>query len=391
LTWTAPSNNGANDVSLQIVGGAVEVFDNGRLVASRWLSRTSSITLTGGLNTVNEFDLGITPAGIPTTINLRTDDDWVNLGGNARSLQNLKGAVTIHGVGGDNGILVNDRADTGQRSALISSSSIIGLAPAPIQYRNINWLNIFSGTGRRSTYSITGSPGEVDFSDYGTGDGVYISSASGRVYASSHAQDYVTFYGPASGSNTFSGAQTWDRMAGSGYSNVAFNFPIVTAYSFSTGDVANLDGASTGVNTFTGNPTSSELSGPGYNILVNGFATVNVTSHSSGDAANLDGASTGCEFIAAIDAAEVGGDLVNGPFTTRAEIFGSGYTIKTSGFTHVTGRSHSTLDQAVLADFNQGYSTDSQGNVFVNDHGFMIAAMGFSAGSVTSDLGRVLN
>jgi hypothetical protein len=387
LTWTAPSNNGANDVSLMIAGGFVEVFDNRLLVASKPLNRTSSITLTGGLNTVNDFVLAATPAGIPTTINLRTGDDWVNLGGSARSLQSLKGEVTVNGIGGDNGIVVYDTADTSQRSATIGSASITGLAPAPIEYSNVNWLNLFSGTGPNSYYTITGSPSEVGFSDNGAGDSVVISSALGRVYASSHAQDSVTFEGPASGSNSFTGAPTWDMLAGSGYSNVAFNFPSVRAYSFAAGDVANLDGASTGLNSFTGNPGYSQLYGQGYFIRVLNFETVNATSHSSLDTADLYGANSLSDFFrAAVDMAD-GGDPATGPFVSQASMSGPGYQINASGFANVTGHSNGSNvaeDFASLRDVNHNYSTDAQGNVFIHDHGFNVAAMGFPAGSVTT-------
>jgi hypothetical protein len=385
LNWTAPSNNGANDISLRIVGWDVEVFDNGRLVASKLLSRTSAITLTGGLNTINDFVLGVTPAGIPTTINLRTGDDWINLGGSARNVQNLKGAVTINGVGGDNGIVVYDLADTGTRIATISSTSITGLAPAPIQFSNMYWLNIFSGTGPGSRYAITGSPSDVDFGDYGTGDSVTISSTSGRVYTWSHALDSVAFDGPTSGSNTFTGAPTWDRMAGSGFSNTAFNFPSVTANSHSVSDIANLDGASTGLNTFSADLTSAALSGLGYFIQVESFATVNVTSHSSGDAAYLHGISSFYQnlFDAGVGP-QVGGNRVTGPFMSWARLTGAGYAINTTNFTTASCFSSSANDFARLADVNGNYSTDSQGNVRINDGGYLVAAMGFPAGSVTT-------
>jgi hypothetical protein len=385
LTWTAPSNNGTNDVSLQIVGGAVEVFDNGRLVASKPLFRTSSVTLTGGLNTVNDFEIDSTAAGVPTMINLRTGHDWVFLGGKTGSVQGLKGALSIRGVGGHSGVDVYNTADTGPHTATIGSTGITGLAPATIQYKGVSAVDVYGGTGPDSSYTITGSPGDLYFEDHGTLDSVVINSTSGRVLAASYAQDWVTFNGPSSGTNTFTGNPTSERLAGKGYANTAYYFPLVTANSHSAGDVANLDGASTGVNQFSGNPVNSLLFGQGYWILVNQFATVNATSHSSGDAANLDGAIFGSNvFIAAVDV-PVGGDPATGPYISRASMSSSSYHINTSGFANVTGTSHSALDWALVGDVNHNYSTDAQGNVFINDHGFTVAAMGFPAGSVTTD------
>src|SRR5439155_18571927 len=116
LTWTAPAKLSTNAVLLTIANGNVEVFDNGQLVASQAVASTSAITLTSVAGSMNTFDIRFTPAGIPTTINLRSPNDQVYVGDDSQSqasplqsgspagagsgVQNIRGTLTI--VGPDN-------------------------------------------------------------------------------------------------------------------------------------------------------------------------------------------------------------------------------------------------------------------------------------------------
>jgi hypothetical protein len=66
-------------------------------------------------------------------------------------------------------------------------------------------------------------------------------------------------------------------------------------------------------------------------------------------------------------------------------MFASSYAITTSNFANATGYSNSVQDSAVLKDGNRNFSTDAQGDVFIKDGGYSVAAMYFPLGSVMTN------
>jgi hypothetical protein len=88
--------------------------------------------------------------------------DIVNLG-EAGSLQNIRGAVSVSGrdptTGTSLNLRVHDEADGTGRTATISDSAIVGLAPAAISYQGdaVDLLYVWGGTGA-NTFTVTNTP-----------------------------------------------------------------------------------------------------------------------------------------------------------------------------------------------------------------------------------------
>jgi hypothetical protein len=109
----------------------------------------------GALKTVNARGttgpLAIDDRGSPTY-------DVINVG-NAGSVQNIQGPVTIYGWPNDTQLNVDDSADLTGRSMTISAGAITGLAPAAINYQTdaLNILTVYGGPGA-NIFTVTGTP-----------------------------------------------------------------------------------------------------------------------------------------------------------------------------------------------------------------------------------------
>ncbi len=71
-----------------------------------------SLTLNGGGSGGNTFTVQATPSGVPVTINAGAGDDVVNVGSAANSIDNVLGALTVNGQGGNNILNINDGGNT---------------------------------------------------------------------------------------------------------------------------------------------------------------------------------------------------------------------------------------------------------------------------------------
>ena len=71
----------------------------------------ASLILNGGGSGGNTFTVQATPSGVPVTINAGAGDDVVNVGSAANSIDNLLGALTVNGQGGNNILNINDQGN----------------------------------------------------------------------------------------------------------------------------------------------------------------------------------------------------------------------------------------------------------------------------------------
>jgi hypothetical protein len=341
LTWTAPAGN--NSITLTVANSTIEVLDNNQLVASQALASTSSVCLTGATTAKNSFNIPMTPAGIATTINLKSSTDWVAVGDSNTGAQNIQGALTINGAGGSDSVLVNDQADRAPVPATIGSSGITGLAPAAINFSGLAQLTVESSAYAGSNYTITGTPGTTNFYESSGHASVTVRSTVGNVSVFGVGSDVVNLYGGSAGANTFTAYPSVASLKASGYVDQAFSFATVEAYSTTSMDTALLLGANTGTNHFTAQPASSSMTGAGYDNIANNFVNVHAQSYSRSDRADLYGAWTsGNTFYAT---------------STYAQMVGSGYSYLATSFQHVTGHSNSATDIAYLIGPSSGTNT----------------------------------
>jgi hypothetical protein len=349
LVWTAPST-GPNTISLDVNAGKVQVWDNGVLDVNKAVSSVSSITLKADANVQNTFDIQSTPKGIATSIQFSkpsgyaTVTEAVNVG-NASSVQGILGTLTIQDVANLTSVTVDDSADTGKRTATLSSGSITGLAPAAIHYSpfiNVTGeLVVWGSSGNNNSYKITSAPGTFALVDESASDTVSVSSSSKTVIAYGMSGDTASLTGPNSGTNVFWATPTAAYLYANGYENEVIGFFKVTAHSRSGSDAAYLYGASSGINIFSATPTVAQLYGNGYDIEADDFVGVVAYSESpSNDFAYLYGASSGTNTFWASP--------------TGAYYSGNGYNNQAEGFYSVSAYSNSASDTATLNGASSG-------------------------------------
>jgi len=292
----AATGAGEHVIVLEDVGAEIEIFDNKVLKAKQAQSHTSSVKITGAdvASTVNPgsknvFDINQTV--VPTTINMGSAQDQAFVGVDATdagvtnvdlaSVQGIKGALTIHGSGGMGAVTVDDRSNTQAVTATISSSSITGLAPAPINYTGINQLTVYGSKGSGNQYTITGGVGPFSgpgttLNDESPTDTVTVRSGSGKVSALGLRGDVITLYGSSVGGSVLNAyPQNADigkpgvyDSSESGFSNAVFD-------SQSNSDSAALhEGGPSWPSLYTsfgGNAGGFGLSGGGQNLTGHGF------------------------------------------------------------------------------------------------------------------------
>jgi hypothetical protein len=289
LTWTAPAGEtGGRSVVLEVVGGNLEVFDNGALVKQQAVASTLSVNLTSGSNADTYFSIMNTVKNIPTTVNFASRYDSAYLG-NGVSLQGIQGTLNINGFNGSGSVVMNASTDTGASPVTINAGSVTGLAPATINYSGVNTLDVYGRMSGPNQYTIAGSPGKVVFIGQSNSDTVYLNSTSGNVTVYGRSGDIAIMNGASTGSNTFLATSSRANMSGAGYSNEADGFGQVYAYSHASNDTAELYGASSGVNRLSAQQSYFYMTGNGYNNEALGFSNLQAYSSSPYDSATLYG------------------------------------------------------------------------------------------------------
>jgi hypothetical protein len=384
LNWTAPGGS-PNNIYLGVIGTKIEIFDNGRLVAHRDASATTSITITTSARVKNTIDIASTPTGVPTTINLKGAGDSVFIGDTgttagksplsklsilpirlvsnttipiskitlggvttptiaAATMANILGAVTINGnlARGDS-VTLGDSADTGSHHVILNATSVTGLAPAAINFSGISALAV-DGSSGQSAYAVTAAAGHTYLTLEGGGDRVSVTSTSGTVTVYGKFFDSAFLAGPTSGVNSLTAGPGGATLSGTGYSDQVAGFTHITVDSQSASDGATLHGGAGGGNTFTASPTDAVLS---YGIdtveAVNFPAVTAFGADSSTDVATLTGAATGTNSIVAVP--------------DDVSIVGTGYYIGASGFGVTSEYSESASDTASLYGSSFGTNT----------------------------------
>jgi hypothetical protein len=171
ITGLAPAaiNFDSNSVSTLLVKGGSG--NNTDTVSGTPAFTSVTLDTGGGVDTTNvqTTSLGTTLAVNTTTNPGGGGNDVVNIG-NAGSVRSIFGAVTIHNGPSRDQVTIDDSADGGNRTAIISSGGITGLAPAAINFdaNSVSTLLVKGGIGN-NTYTVSGSPASSVTLDTGGG------------------------------------------------------------------------------------------------------------------------------------------------------------------------------------------------------------------------------
>ena len=254
------------------------------------------------INTGNGNDIvNIQKTGATTGVNTGTGADTVNIGSNAPGgngvLANINGAVTVTG-GGNTALNIDDTGNINPASGTLSSSSLTGFSPAPINYSNLASLSLSLGSGGNAlTIASTPAPTTVN-SGSGNDTVTLVSTVSPTTINTQGGNDnvYIRSTNAATTVNTGSGADT--IMVGSlapAGGGILDN--IQGALTINGDGHDNLAFDDTGSNAAkTGTLTSSTLSGLGMaGATYNGIATLTINLGQGGDIltiASTNGATT---------------------------------------------------------------------------------------------------
>ncbi len=118
---------------------------------------TTSVTINGSTAIGNVID--VLEDGVPTTLNLNAEAT-VNVGDGYGGLSAIQGQLTVNSAMADDVILnLNDRANATGRTVTMTSGSVIGLAPAEIDYGllAVTNLNVNGGFGT-NTFNVLSTP-----------------------------------------------------------------------------------------------------------------------------------------------------------------------------------------------------------------------------------------
>lgn len=83
-------------------------------------------------------------------------DDFADVGDNG-SVQDVKGPLEITNPGGTIDLGIDDSADPVGQTATLTATTLSSLAPAPISFANLTFLDILGGTGD-DTFNVQGTP-----------------------------------------------------------------------------------------------------------------------------------------------------------------------------------------------------------------------------------------
>ncbi len=143
---------------------------NTTVVATINYSNLAGLTINGG-TTPNVFNVQSTAAGTPTTINVGTAADVVDVGSPGNTLDNLLGALAISGQK-NTVVNVNDQGTTSDRTFNLTSTDLTwGADPASdtgaaMAYRGVARLVINGGNGN-NVFGVVGTPTNTAVTIYG--------------------------------------------------------------------------------------------------------------------------------------------------------------------------------------------------------------------------------
>jgi hypothetical protein len=164
LTYTAPSSDGINVITLNVDRGVAEVVNNGTMVAALPQALVSSVTITGGANTMNLIFVQQTPAG--TTVNLGGTMDMVVIGSTSTPPGQI-GTVTVNNYNGPGSLTVTDSSTA--VTSLVTITGGANTSPTPGQvsliatnmsgFLNVTGpgLNANSFTGNSTSFTLGGN------------------------------------------------------------------------------------------------------------------------------------------------------------------------------------------------------------------------------------------
>jgi hypothetical protein len=96
-----------------------------------------------------------TLANAPVTVNFGAGSGVVNVSPSAANLNNIQGAITIHGL--DAGLDVFDESNAAAQGFSIGAGSLSRLGAAPITYTGVNGLTVYAGDGD-NTFNLSSTP-----------------------------------------------------------------------------------------------------------------------------------------------------------------------------------------------------------------------------------------
>ena len=174
ITGLAPAAlnfNAVSITSLTVFGGA---GDNTYTVTGP-PARTSTTLNTGtGVDTVNVLSSGtsfdLTVFQLTVSSSGGDGNDTVNLG-NAGSMQNIFGVVTVTNVTSTTNLNLNDTADASARPVTLAAGSVTGLSPNTINFDDTVAVTLNAGDGANS-YTVTGTPAAGTTLNTGAGNDV---------------------------------------------------------------------------------------------------------------------------------------------------------------------------------------------------------------------------
>ncbi len=390
-SYTVPSGHGSDTIVVSAVNNQLQVLDNNVPVPGTPLSLTgiTSISITGGTNTVNTFDILSTYGGVPMSINLATASDSALVcssaigGGN---VQGIWGPLTINGYNGAGKVAVDDSGDTSPGTFTIGNGSVSALGQATVSYQGVSSVVVKAGpsAGNSITMStpptgyntFTAAPGKSTLS--GTGYSLEADNFAHVDAVSRAGGGAASLYGAWSGTNTYYGQLNYSALTGPGYSVEADSFSTVNAFSRSSSDLAYLWGAAGVSNTFSGQPGESMIHSSNWSFYVDthGFGSVTAYAGSASDTASLfSGYSGSTTFVG----------LANSSF-----LCGGGWAIQVNNFSHVgvSGNGSSFAELVSIAPWDGSSYSGTQVSGTLSGPGWSIQANGFG-GSGLSGTGVV--
>jgi hypothetical protein len=134
-----------------------------------------NLVINGGTGN-DVFNVLSTAAAITTLINGRGGSNTITVG-NAGTVQNVQGPLSLNNTGGTISVRLDDSNDPTGRIATVTAGSISGLSPGAISVNSLSSLRIDEGTGS-NTLTIAGTPAGVPV-QLNTGTGSNVTSAQG--------------------------------------------------------------------------------------------------------------------------------------------------------------------------------------------------------------------
>jgi hypothetical protein len=142
----AATPTGSDHITISTQGNEVQIQDNGQ--TDLFPISTISSIIVNTRATGDTVDVQSTPAGMPLTINLGSNDT-VNLTPTSQNLGDLGGNVTINGQAGPVTLVVNDQGSSLGQTYTLTGATLtrVGATSVQITYQNVGKLVLNAGTG----------------------------------------------------------------------------------------------------------------------------------------------------------------------------------------------------------------------------------------------------